>query len=46
MDCTPSERDGNKCARKNEIGFMVKQGIDISERIPRADSPNDTISEV
>lgn len=46
MGCTPSERYSlrKRCERKNETEFMVKTGVHVSERIPPADSTNDTIS--
>lgn len=45
MACTPLERGRKRCEKKNEIGFMVKQGVHAFERIPPADSLNDIISE-
>lgn len=44
MGCTPPERHRKRCGRKNETEFIVKKGVHISERIPTADSTNDTIS--
>lgn len=45
MGCTPSERDRKRSGKKSEIGFVVKSGVQASERSSPTDSPNDTISE-